>query len=154
MGKFNANNLSYSQDLPPFLAALHGQYSDRHGGGPDPILASQRRSAKKRSASEEAEDAPLVLDVHGDVVAGVAFGKDGTATMVEGEEEEDEKEKDGGKKVKSIEGAMQGVDGVAGIGAGKKKRVGRVIGGGGSNDNNDDDDNNDAARRKRKRPAR
>ncbi|KAJ6439855.1 H/K ATPase alpha subunit [Purpureocillium lavendulum] len=65
--KVTSKNLSYNSSLPPFLAALRAQA----GGapGPDPILAGQRRSAKKRSSSEEAEDAPLVVDEHGNAVS-------------------------------------------------------------------------------------
>ncbi|KXJ97639.1 hypothetical protein Micbo1qcDRAFT_156591, partial [Microdochium bolleyi] len=70
--KINARNLTYDGTLPPFLARLHGQHSaasDRDGG-PDPMLAARRRpGGKKRSASEEAEDAPLVVDEQGNVVS-------------------------------------------------------------------------------------
>ncbi|CAK7232090.1 hypothetical protein SCUCBS95973_008144 [Sporothrix curviconia] len=158
MGKFNANSLSYDQSLPPFLARLHGQYNGGNRDGPDPILAAQRRAAKKRSASEEAEDAPLVLDDHGDVVAGVTFRKDGKATMDEAETEEDGADGIGPVGSGGASTSAREVDAVAGIGAGKKKRVGRVIGGGSDNeeDKKDNDKGNDNAstdRRKRKRMA-
>ncbi|EHK46662.1 hypothetical protein TRIATDRAFT_80935 [Trichoderma atroviride IMI 206040] len=64
--KINSKNLSYNSSLPPFLAALRAQTSG--ASGPDPILSAQRRGAKKRSSSEEAEDAPLVVDEEGNAV--------------------------------------------------------------------------------------
>ncbi|ERS97398.1 uncharacterized protein SPSK_03647 [Sporothrix schenckii 1099-18] len=146
MGKFNANSLSYSQNLPAFLAKLQGQYNDdRNGQRADPILATQRRAAKKRSASEEAEDAPLILDDNGNVMAGVTVDTDGTATM-------DNKDKyDEAGTTKRYEKTSTSLDGVAGIGAGKKKRLGRVIGG---ESDNDSDNSNSTDRRKRKRRFR
>lgn len=73
--KITSKNLTYDSTLPPFLAALRGQAVGSQG--PDPILSGRRRGAKKRSGSEEAEDAPLVLDDDGNAVA-VEFEKDGT----------------------------------------------------------------------------
>ncbi|KIH89785.1 hypothetical protein SPBR_01033 [Sporothrix brasiliensis 5110] len=146
MGKFNANSLSYSQNLPAFLAKLQGQYKDdRNGQRADPILATQRRAAKKRSASEEAEDAPLILDDNGNVMAGVTVDTDGIATM-------DNKDKhDEAGTTKRYEKTSTSVDGVVGIGAGKKKRLGRVIGG---ESDGDSDNSNSTDRRKRKRRFR
>lgn len=148
MGKFNANSLSYSQNLPPFLAKLQGQYNnDRNGERADPILAAQRRAVKKRSASEEAEDAPLVLDDHGDVVAGVTFGKDGAATL----DETGGDSNGGGEEAKEGGKTSVAVDSIAGIGAGKKKKVGRVIGGEGDGEG---EEGATTDRQKRKRPTR
>ena len=65
--KVTSKNLSYASNIPPFLAALQAQASGRTG--PDPLIAAQRRSAKKRSSSEEAEDVPLVVDEEGNVVS-------------------------------------------------------------------------------------
>lgn len=73
--KITSKNLTYDSTLPPFLAALRGQAV--RSQGPDPILSGRRRGAKKRSSSEEVEDAPLVLDEDGNAVA-VEFDKDGT----------------------------------------------------------------------------
>jgi hypothetical protein len=64
--KITSKNLSYNTSLPPFLAALHAQAGN--ATGPDPLLARQRRAVKNRSASEEAEDAPLVVDERGNAV--------------------------------------------------------------------------------------
>ncbi|KAK4131543.1 hypothetical protein BT67DRAFT_387652 [Trichocladium antarcticum] len=78
MSKITAKNLQYNSSLPPFLARLRGEAGgDR--GGPDPILAAQRRAIKKRSGSAEAEDAPLVVDEHGNTVD-VSIGADGVVT--------------------------------------------------------------------------
>lgn len=122
--KITSKNLSYDQSLPPFLARLRGQQtSDTHN--PDPILAARRRPGRIRSASEEAEDAPVVVDEEGNVVQLEAgqLGEDGTpsngeviattSNPTEDSAATHEKEK---KKVASI-------------GATKKRKVGKVIGG-------------------------
>jgi hypothetical protein len=119
--KITSKNLSYSSDLPPFLRALHAQA----GSSDEPSTTGQRRSAKKRSGSEEAEDAPLVVDEDGNVVdvevdkeGVVKSSGDGDATgdaaaAATGEDSAGKNEAAGsGKPV---------------IGAGKRK-VGRVIG--------------------------
>ncbi|RMJ11330.1 hypothetical protein CDV36_009027 [Fusarium kuroshium] len=74
--KITSKNLSYDNSAPPFLAALRAQAAG--ATGPDPLLAAQRRSAKKRSSSEEAEDVPLVVDEDGNVVVNLEVDKDGT----------------------------------------------------------------------------
>ncbi|PHH81411.1 hypothetical protein CDD82_843 [Ophiocordyceps australis] len=61
--KITPKNLSYSSSLPPFLARLQAQAAGAQG--PDALAAARRRSGKPRSESEEAEDAPLVVDEHG-----------------------------------------------------------------------------------------
>lgn len=67
--KITAKNLSYSSSLPPFLAALRAQAgAAAAAAGPDPLLAGQRRSAKARAGGHEADDAPLVVDEHGNAV--------------------------------------------------------------------------------------
>ncbi|KAK3902939.1 hypothetical protein C8A05DRAFT_33325 [Staphylotrichum tortipilum] len=129
--KITAKNLQYNQNLPPFLARLRGGQSDRDG--PDPILAAHRRPVKKRSASTEAEDAPLVVDEHGHALGGVSVAADGTVT--EKEISGDVTEETGGEK-KEVEGnesaAGVGQGGkLAGIGEMRKKRkIGRVVGAG------------------------
>ncbi|KAI1456684.1 hypothetical protein F4805DRAFT_216630 [Annulohypoxylon moriforme] len=125
--KITSKNLSYSNDLPPFLAKLRGQQEHhRNSDSPDPILAARRRAARPRSASEEAEDAPLVVDEAGNTIAfpsaadaqktidGVIDGKDGGGAD-NGDKDENGKEREREK--------------VAGIGASKKRKVGRVVGG-------------------------
>lgn len=73
--KITSKNLSYDSSAPPFLAALRARAAGQ--SGPDPLLAAQRRSAKKRSGSEEAEDVPIVVDEDGNVV-NLEVDKDGT----------------------------------------------------------------------------
>ncbi|KAK3505426.1 hypothetical protein B0T13DRAFT_38728 [Neurospora crassa] len=158
-GKFNPKNLHYdrSATLPPFLARLHAQHAPGGGGGnfdgPDPILAARRRPTKKpRSGSEEAEDAPLVLDEQGNVVDTVSVGRDGTVmerSRVEGEgtkegEEggirEGTKAGEEGSKEGNHKRAVQEEKGVE-IGASRKKKkkrkIGKVIGGDADDDDSD-----------------
>jgi hypothetical protein len=119
--KITSKNLSYEQKLPPFLARLHGhQVSD--SSSPDPILAARRRPGRVRSASEEAEDAPVVVDENGNVVD-VKVAEDG-----DDEEAGVGKEQlNGGEDVKK---QVQPEDEkVARIGATKKRKAGKVIGG-------------------------
>jgi hypothetical protein len=130
--KITSKNLSYSSNLPPFLAKLQAQASGNPG--PDPVIAGQRRSAKKRSGSEEAEDAPLVVDEEGNAVS-VELDRDGGIVKRQGRDSEDYG--DGDKAREALE------EGVAGGGekseggggetlaapAGRRKRkVGKVVG--------------------------
>ncbi|CAK7275396.1 hypothetical protein SEPCBS119000_006672 [Sporothrix epigloea] len=142
MGKSSANSLFYDQNLPPFLARLQSQYDANNRDGPDPILAAQRRSAKKRSASEEAEDRPLILDDSGEIMTGVTFGREGQTTLEEVVQ-------------KKVEGCFVGNgDSYARateVSLGRKKKLGRIIRE--DSDGNSDEGHNDeqnANRRKRK----
>ncbi|KAG6006727.1 hypothetical protein E4U21_006712 [Claviceps maximensis] len=128
--KITSKNLSYNSSLPPFLQRLHAQA----GGatGPNPILAAQKRSAKKRSSSEEAEDAPLVVDEHGNRV-NVQLERDGTVRNVEGEAVPAKGDDDGhdddaaprpDEKTKT---GKDGSDKNSSIG-GRKRKVGKMIG--------------------------
>ncbi|KAK2605747.1 hypothetical protein N8I77_008562 [Diaporthe amygdali] len=133
--KITGKNLHYDQTLPPFLARLKGQHA-ADADSPDPILASRRRQAKPRSASEDAEDAPLIVDDDGNVVAGVEVAADGTVNANPeeagaGGEDGDSKGADGDKDagVEGKEGASAGRgDKVATIGGSKKRKVGKVVG--------------------------
>ncbi|XDG00409.1 hypothetical protein ABKA04_000024 [Annulohypoxylon sp. FPYF3050] len=125
--KITSKNLSYSNDLPPFLAKLRGQQDQqRNSDSPDPILAARRRAARPRSASEEAEDAPLVVDEAGNTIA--FPGADGDAPAETGDGDKEGKDSgnadDEGGKEREKEREK-----VAGIGASKKRKVGRVVGG-------------------------
>ncbi|KAI0200783.1 hypothetical protein F4808DRAFT_460599 [Astrocystis sublimbata] len=125
--KITSKNLHYNDSLPPFLARLRGQQIGH--SGPDPILAAQRRPGQKRSASEEAEDAPVVVDEDGNEVCledaigeedsssaqKELNGREDTTSGGKGEEE--------GNAAQSIEREK-----VAGIGAARKRKAGRVIG--------------------------
>ncbi|KAI1828387.1 hypothetical protein F4861DRAFT_180306 [Xylaria intraflava] len=116
--KITAKNLTYDSSLPPFLARLHGHRAAQTG--PDPILAAHRRPGQKRSASEEAEDSPLVVDENGNVVD-LGNAED----VTEGGEKEEE-----GAEQPTPDDPAQGKEKekVAGIGATRKRKVGRVIG--------------------------
>ncbi|KAI0834506.1 hypothetical protein F5Y06DRAFT_156098 [Hypoxylon sp. FL0890] len=119
--KITPKNLSYSSDLPPFLARLRGQHQQqRDSDSPDPILAARRRAARPRSASEEAEDAPLVVDENGN-----------TVTFLSGADEDVPVEtKHGDVDSKDDSQKDREKEKIAGIGASKKRKVGRVVGGG------------------------
>ncbi|RSM07064.1 hypothetical protein CEP52_005370 [Fusarium oligoseptatum] len=113
--KITSKNLSYDNSAPPFLAALRAQAAG--ATGPDPLLAAQRRSAKKRSSSEEAEDVPLVVDEDGNVV-NLEVDKDGTVKeSANYPPDSSSTEKEPTKEPESK----------AAIG-GRKRKVGKVIG--------------------------
>ncbi|KID78310.1 uncharacterized protein G6M90_00g041190 [Metarhizium brunneum] len=119
--KITSKNLSYHSSLPPFLARLHAQSAG--AAGPDPLLAAQKRSAKKRSASEEAEDAPLVVDEHGNAVD-LQIEKDGTV-----KETETNSDKDETRGAESDEKAVRrDTDAAASSIGARKRKVGKVIG--------------------------
>lgn len=131
--KISGKNLHYDTTLPPFLARLRGEAAAVRGGdGPDPLLARNRRHAAPRSGSAEAEDAPLVVDEEGNVVAGLKVGADGAVT--EKEEEETAAERIAGEEGSEKDGADKEKDDVkekekiAGIGGGKKRKAGKVVG--------------------------
>ncbi|KAK4463873.1 hypothetical protein QBC42DRAFT_345103 [Cladorrhinum samala] len=128
--KITAKNLQYSSNLPPFLARLRGE-AQHDSDRPDPILAARRRPVKPRSGSAEAEDAPTIVDEHGNVVDDVTLGRDGsvkeregpsTSTTTNDKEEGEDIKVDGVKTASAAEK-------VASIGLGKKRKVGKVIGG-------------------------
>ncbi|KAK0704012.1 hypothetical protein B0T26DRAFT_657703 [Lasiosphaeria miniovina] len=147
-GKITSKNLHYNSRLPPFLARLHGEAASG-SDGPDPILAAQRRPTKaKRSGSEEAEDAPLVVDERGHTVDGldVQFGADGAvmgATRTgTGEDEADAAQNGDVTATATATGpaaAAASKDVADGsqlvVGGAKKRKVGKVIGA-----HSDDDD--------------
>ena len=111
--KVTSKNLSYNSSLPPFLQALHA----RAGGSDEPATTGQRRAVKKRSGSEEAEDAPLVVDEEGNVV-NVEVDKEGVVKNSDAQEQDDDEGKPAKKDAES---------GKAAIG-GRKRKAGRVVG--------------------------
>ncbi|KAK4195061.1 hypothetical protein QBC40DRAFT_289686 [Triangularia verruculosa] len=131
--KVTAKNLQYNTTLPPFLARLRGEaassseFDGSSSGGPDPILAARRRPTKKRSGSAEAEDAPTVVDEHGNTVQDVTVGLDGSVKATAPapvSPQENGGHDDSGKP--AVEDQKQAA---ASIGAaGKKRKVGKVIG--------------------------
>lgn len=132
--KITSKNLHYDQSLPPFLARLRGQHT-ADSDSPDPILASRRRQAKPRSASQDAEDAPLILDDDGNVLSGVEVAADGTVTANKedgsgGGGDEDIRETSGSKDSgEDAKGSATGPeDKVAMIGGSKKRKLGKVVG--------------------------
>lgn len=141
--KITGKNLHYDQSLPPFLARLKGQHAV-DADSPDPILASRRRQAKPRSASQDAEHAPLIVDDDGNVLAGVEVAADGTVTANEeagpgaggdGDSRKADGDKDGGLEGKG-----------ATIGGSKKRKLGRVVGA----DAEDDEQGNHASAKQEK----
>ncbi|EJT76803.1 hypothetical protein GGTG_06717 [Gaeumannomyces tritici R3-111a-1] len=150
--KITASNLSYDQNLPPFLARLRGQHPSSYSEGPDPILAGRRRAVKKRSGSEEAEDAPVVVDERGDVVSDVRVGLDGSAVRTvagqEGVEVGPSKAGEGQPK----EGEEEEEE-AAGAKRKRKAAVGRVIGGGEEEEGGGDEDGRGESRGKKKKPT-
>lgn len=141
--KITGKNLHYDQSLPPFLARLKGQHAV-DTDTPDPILASRRRQAKPRSASQDAEDVPLIVDDDGNVLAHVEVAADGTVTTNQeadaadgGDEGSTETggDKDGGKDGKGVAAG----DKLATIGASKKRKLGKVVGAAVEDDKQDKD---------------
>jgi hypothetical protein len=122
--KITSKNLSYEQNLPPFLAALHGQAAGNRDG-PDPILSGRRRPVKPRSGSAEAEDEPLVLDEEGNEVAGVKVGVDGAVTETTNAAKETAA---GDSNAVGKDDASKAED-VAGLGAARKRKAAKVVGG-------------------------
>lgn len=155
--KITGKNLHYDQSLPPFLARLKGQHAV-DADSPDPILASRRRQAKPRSASQDAEDAPLIVDDDGNVLAGVEVAADGTVTANEqagsgaggdGEGREADGDKDGGLGGKSAGARHE--DKVATIGGSKKRKLGKVVGADAEDDKQEA--NHDSAKQEKARPG-
>ncbi|GJC81144.1 hypothetical protein ColLi_03982 [Colletotrichum liriopes] len=136
--KITSKNLSYDTTIPPFLRALHAQAAG-NAADPDPILSKRRRAGKKRSDSEEAEDAPLVVDDEGNVVD-VRVDKDGGV-----DEDALKKDREGDETATATTAAKEErreAEKLAGIGASKKRKAGKVVGGGddAAEDAGDDED--------------
>ncbi|KAK2001416.1 hypothetical protein LX36DRAFT_667978 [Colletotrichum falcatum] len=130
--KITSKNLSYDTTIPPFLRALHAQAAG-NAADPDPILSKRRRAGKKRSDSEEAEDAPLVVDDEGNVVD-VRVDKDGGI-------DENALKKDGeGDETAPAKEERREAEKLAGIGASKKRKAGKVVGGDTAEDAGEDKD--------------
>ncbi|POR38570.1 Uncharacterized protein TPAR_01229 [Tolypocladium paradoxum] len=119
--KVTSKNLSYSSSLPPFLAALRAQATG--ASGPDPLAAAQRRSAKKRSRSEEAEDAPLVVDEHGNTVS-LEVDKNGAVKETAAKEKDESGPQDANSEDKPEKKEAEAKSAIGG----RKRKVGRVIG--------------------------
>lgn len=122
--KITSKNLAYNESLPPFLAALRAQASG--ATGPDAILAGRRRPGKKRSESEEAEDAPLVVDEHGNAVD-LEVDKDGVVkepatSQAQDESIKDDEGGDGEADDRKVDNESKFAIG------GRKRKVGKIVG--------------------------
>ncbi|RYP37648.1 hypothetical protein DL767_002821 [Monosporascus sp. MG133] len=156
--KITSKNLTYDTTLPPFLARLRGQRQQYSEEGPDPILAARRRpQGKPRSASEEAEDAPVVVDERGNVVQlrdGAIVDDNGDAGVGQKEGGAEVEKADGDtaqkREKKEEEARKRDAEKVAGIGAGRKRKVGRVVAGAGSGSGGEEErgDNDDLSKKK------
>lgn len=139
--KISNKNLQYDQTLPPFLARLRNQHNAAIGDGPDPLLATHRRAAKPRDQADIDEDAPVILDEEGNVVAAgtMHVGMDGTVTKTakgdEAEVGEGQKGEGGGGEEKEKEGTDGGM--IGGLSK-RKRKVGKVIG---ADDGDKEDEN-------------
>ncbi|KOS20933.1 hypothetical protein ESCO_004494 [Escovopsis weberi] len=125
--KITAKNLSYDSSLPPFLAALRAQAAG-HAQSPTP---QRRGAAKKRSASEDREDAPLVVDEHGNAIDLddlEAREEPDPEPSLTGSANQRRQQQDDGKPAAETKSAMSVGVGV-GVGAGKKRKVGKKVGG-------------------------
>jgi hypothetical protein len=131
--KISGKNLHYDTTLPPFLARLRGEAAS-NSDGPDPLLVRNRRHAKPRSGSAEAEDAPLVVDDDGNVVQDLRVGADGVVTETRTDrnntaEEGGGEQANGGKVGADKDNEdLKEREKIAGIGAGKKRKVGKIVG--------------------------
>ncbi|RKU44117.1 hypothetical protein DL546_003032 [Coniochaeta pulveracea] len=90
-----------------------------------------QRHAKPRSASEEAEDGPLILDEEGNAVSGLRIGVDGAVTEAARENTaQKEGDEDIGKEAElKGEEQLKHKEKTAGIGATKKRKAVKVVGG-------------------------
>ena len=119
MSKLQAKNLHYDSTLPPFLARLQANKSDRNE-------FQAARPKKARNAEDDAEDEPVYFDEDtGD-----------TLTKSEWEKRDAEEVKAGnvggdGEKGIGEEGAKEVKEKVAVIGTSKKRKAGKVVGGDG-----------------------
>jgi hypothetical protein len=145
--KINAKNLQYNLNLPPFLARLRGQgASGADSDGPDPILAARRRPVKPRSASADAEDAPLVVDEHGNSVE-VTVGADGTVTEKEEPTPVGSEDKAQQDDAPADADAPASGEKVAGIGGQRKRKIGKVVGVGADEEDTEEKNNLDRTSR-------
>ncbi|KAF8866879.1 hypothetical protein BDZ45DRAFT_177032 [Acephala macrosclerotiorum] len=124
MSKITPKNLSYDSTLPPFLARLQANNSSRD----DRHEFAIARPKKARNPEDDAEDEPVYFDEEsGETLTKSEWesreaGKEET-DIKEGSEDATSKEKDGSKETQEKK------EKVAGIGVGKKRKVGKVVGG-------------------------
>ncbi|CAL3966556.1 unnamed protein product [Diplocarpon coronariae] len=112
MSKITSKNLHYDDSLPPFLARLR---ANNAGDGRHEYAVARPKRA--RTAEDEAEDEPVYFDE----------GSGETLTKSEWEAREAGAEDGEGEKPEGEEG-KEGKEKIAAIGAGKKRKAGKVVG--------------------------
>jgi hypothetical protein len=124
MSKINPKNLHYDTSLPPFLARLQANNASNDGRHEYHVA----RPKKARNAEEEAEDEPVYFDE--------GTGETLTKTEWEAKEagrDEEEKVEDSavkdGVELQAAKDLKESKEKLAGIGAGKKRKAGKVVGG-------------------------
>jgi Domain of unknown function (DUF4604) len=138
---FNAKNLHYEKKVPAFLQRLQGQYT-----GDERNSAAQQRlqqRPKKLKNDEDDDDAPTYVNEE----SGEVVGKEEYERLVRGEDGEEEEKEDGGigeeigkltdgdekgerrEKSEKDGGDKLAEQKIAEIGAGRKRKVGKVVGG-------------------------
>ncbi|PHH61614.1 hypothetical protein CDD81_8129 [Ophiocordyceps australis] len=122
--KITPKNLSYSSSLPPFLARLHAQAAGAQG--PDALAAASRRSGKQRSASQDAEDAPLVVDERGNDMS-VRVDSNGIIVARSPPQEQDEHKSPAAAEIQHNLEARHN-ENKSSIGQ-RKRKVAKIIGG-------------------------
>lgn len=147
--KISTKNLHYDQTLPPFLARLRNQHTAAIGDGPDPLLAAHRRAAKPRDPADVDQDAPVIVDEQGHVVAAgtMRVGADGSVTQLVAHHDDDDDEaaaaagervgKDGDEGGSEVQGKKSLESGM--IGGKRKRKVGKVVGAATVDDEEDGD---------------
>lgn len=137
-------NLAYNPNIPSFLANLQNQVAGHDAG---PARSTNRRLGKTRSASEEAEDAPVIVDEDGNATT-LTMDKSGNIATEEGEkttaEKSSEKEEDGQEDGAQTKTAAKATSATS-IG-GRKKRTAKMVAG----DDEDDEDGTEKEKEKGK----
>lgn len=122
MSKITPKNLSYDSTLPPFLARLQANNSSRD----DRHEFAIARPKKARNPEDEAEDEPVYFDEEsGDTMT----KSDWEAREAGKEAEKDIKEQSEDAATKPKKEELNKKEKVAGIGVGKKRKVGKIVGG-------------------------
>ncbi|TGO52128.1 hypothetical protein BCON_0147g00150 [Botryotinia convoluta] len=122
MSKITSKNLSYDSTLPPFLQRLQSNHASSSDGRHEFTISRPRKPVDEDA---ERESEPVVFDE----VSGETLSKE------EWERREKEREEGGVKETQEGEGEGEGMDKKenakmsVGIGGGKKRKVGKVIGG-------------------------
>jgi len=128
MSKITPKNLSYDSTLPPFLARLQANNSSRD----DRHEFAIARPKKMRTAEDEAEDEPVYFNEE----SGETLTKSEWEAKEAGKDEETTDQKDaanGSEDAVSRAKELNNGRGkknkkVVGIGVGKKRKVGKIVG--------------------------